>query len=178
MANWVSAQLDNRLMAEAGLRSAMTRSIVAVLVGIAVPLSAGCSSRSTTEAYVPGLGEMMSLQQMRHVKLWFAGQAENWELADYEVDELGEGFDDIVKYHPTHKESPVAPKEAIPRMVTQPLKDLRAAIEKKDASAFVQAYDSLTAACNNCHQATNFTFNAVQTPTTNPYPNQAFTRQK
>jgi len=121
---------------------------------------------------------MMSLQQMRHVKLWFAGQAENWELADYEVDELGEGFDDIVKYHPTHKESPVAPKDAIPRMVTQPLKDLRAAIEKKDATAFVRAYDSLTAACNNCHQATNFTFNAVQTPATNPYPNQVFTRRK
>jgi hypothetical protein len=63
-------------------------------------------------------------------------------------------------------------------MVTQPLKDLRGAIEKKDAQAFVQAYDSLTAACNNCHQATNFTFNAVQTPATNPYPNQVFTRRK
>jgi hypothetical protein len=31
---------------------------------------------------------------MRHVKLWFAGQAANRELADYEVDELDEGFDD------------------------------------------------------------------------------------
>ncbi len=149
-----------------------------MIVGITVPLSVGCGPRSATEAYVPGLGEMMSLQQMRHVKLWFAGQAENWELADYEVDELGEGFDDIVKYHPTHKESPVAPKDAIPRMVTQPLKDLRSAIEKKDARGFVQAYDSLTAACNNCHQATNFMFNAVQTPATNPYPNQVFTRRK
>ncbi len=28
-----------------------------------------------------GLGEIMSLQQMRHSKLWFAGQAKNWELA-------------------------------------------------------------------------------------------------
>jgi hypothetical protein len=156
----------------------MIRNIIAALVAMCVPLGAGCGTRSTPEAYVPGLGEMMSLQQMRHVKLWFAGQAENWELADYEVDELGEGFDDIVKFHPTHKDSPVAPKDAIPRMLAQPLKDLRAAIEKKDATTFVQAYDSLTAACNNCHQATNFTFNAVQTPATNPYPNQAFTRRK
>jgi hypothetical protein len=127
-----------------------------------------------TEGFVPGLGELMSSQQMRHVKLWFAGQAANWELADYEVDELGEGFDDIVRFHPTHKDSPVAPKDAIPRMVTQPLADVRAAISRKDAAAFGQAYDALTAACNNCHQATNFGFNRVQRPESNPYSNQVF----
>jgi hypothetical protein len=116
----------------------------------------------------------MSLQQMRHVKLWFAGQAENWELAAYELDELSEGFDDVVNFHPTHKDSPVAPKDAIPRMMTEPLAQLRAAIEKKDAAAFAKAYDGLTAACNACHQATNFGFNTVQRPLTNPYPNQTF----
>jgi hypothetical protein len=152
--------------------------VFAVLFGIA-----GCARRSeppaaTAEAYVPGLGEIMSLQQMRHAKLWLAGQAENWELAAYEIDELGEGFDDVVKFHPTHKDSPVAPKEAIPRMVTEPLAELRAAVGKKDAAAFVIAYDALTKACNNCHQATNFGFNTVQTPATNPFPNQLFTKQK
>ena len=133
-----------------------------------------CGHGTATEPYAPGLGEMMSLQQMRHVKLWFAGQAENWQLAAYELDEIGEGFDDIVKFHPTHKDSPVAPKDAIPRMLTEPLKTLRAAVENKDAAAFAQAYDALTAACNSCHQATNFGFNAVQRPATNPYPNQVF----
>jgi hypothetical protein len=131
-------------------------------------------SASASEPFTPGLGELMSLQQMRHVKLWLAGQAGNWELADYELDELGEGFDDIVKFHPTHKDSPVAPREAIPRMVTQPLADTRGAISRKDAAAFAQAYDALTAACNNCHQATNFAFNRVQRPESNPFPNQAF----
>jgi hypothetical protein len=134
-----------------------------------------CGRPSTPpESYVPGLGEIMSLQQMRHAKLWLAGQAENWELAAYELDELGEGFDDVVKFHPTHKDSPVAPKDAIPRMMTEPVASLRTAVNKKDRAAFTHAYDVLTAACNNCHQATNFAFNAVQTPATNPYPNQAF----
>jgi hypothetical protein len=32
----------------------------------------------------------------------------------------------------------------------------------------------LTAACNNCHVATNFGFNRVQRPASNPYPNQVF----
>jgi hypothetical protein len=137
--------------------------------------SCGRQSAGGGEAYAPGLGEMMTLQQMRHVKLWLAGEAGNWELAAYELDELGEGFDDIVKFHPTHKDSPVAPKDAIPRMVTEPIKELRAAVDKKDPRAFAAAYDALTAACNNCHQATNFGFNRVQKPAGNPYPNQLFT---
>ena len=138
----------------------------------------GGGPASASEGFVPGLGELMGLQQMRHVKLWFAGQAANWELADYEIDELGEGFDDIVKFHPTHKDSPVAPKDAIPRMVTQPLADLRGAVKRKDAKSFADAFDALTAACNNCHQATNFGFNRVQRPESNPYPNQVFAPPK
>ena len=150
--------------------------IVAAFLMIVCLPAASCRRESAAggEAYVPGLGEMMTLQQMRHVKLWLAGEAGNWELAGYELDELGEGFDDIVKFHPTHKDSPVAPKDAIPRMVTEPIKDLRAAVDKKDPRAFVAAYDALTAACNNCHQATNFGFNRVQKPSGNPYPNQLF----
>jgi cytochrome c553 len=138
--------------------------------------SSACNRAPAPEPYTPGLGEIMSLQQMRHAKLWFAGEAENWELAAYEVDEIGEGFDDVVRFHPTHKDSPVDPKDAVPRMVNQPVADLRAAIEKKDAAAFDAAYDELTAACNSCHKATNFGFNQVQRPAMNPYPNQAFTK--
>ncbi len=131
-------------------------------------------STVAAEAYVPGLGEIMTLQQMRHVKLWFAGEAGNWDLAAYEIKELGEGFDDVVKFHPTHEDSPVAPKDAIPRMITGPLADLRARVDKHDRNGFEQGYDALTQACNNCHQATNFGFNVVQRPSTNPYPNQVF----
>jgi len=112
------------------MRDVIRRAFVLLFVASPLLLAAACRPQSTPstggtpaaapEAYVPGLGEMMSLQQMRHAKLWFAGQAENWELAAYEIDELGEGFDDIVKFHPTHKDSPVAPRDAIPRMAAEP----------------------------------------------------------
>ena len=144
---------------------------------IGLLLVASCRQQPATpqtESYAPGLGEIMTLQQMRHTKLWLAGEAKNWELASYEVDELGEGFDDVIKFHPTHKESPVAPKDAIPRMMNAPLMELKMAIDKKDSAAFEQAYDKFTAACNSCHEATNFGFNVVQRPTSNPYPNQVF----
>jgi hypothetical protein len=141
------------------------------------PANAGGSPAADvahSDAYVPGLGEIMTLQQMRHTKLWLAGDAGNWELAAYEVKELGEGFDDIVKLHPTHEDSPVAPKDAIPRMMTEPLDAVRAAIDKKDRVAFARAYDTFTGGCNGCHRATNFGFNVVQRPAANPYPNQVF----
>ncbi len=122
----------------------------------------------------PGLGEIMSAQQMRHSKLWFAGEAGNWLLVAYEVDELEEGFDDVVRFHPTHKDSPMPLRDLVPEMMTAPLKQLRSAIAAKDDARFSQAYDALTGACNACHQATRFGFNVVIRPTTNPYSNQRF----
>ena len=91
------------------MRSTWSRSLVWVAL-LSLPGSA-CqqppkATSPATDAYVPGLGELMTLQQMRHTKLWLAGEAGNWPLAAYEIKELGEGFDDIVKFHPTHEESP------------------------------------------------------------------------
>src|ERR1700737_4195705 len=46
----------------------------------------------TTEQYVPRLGDLMSAIQLRHMKLWFAGKALNWELAAYELRQLDTGL--------------------------------------------------------------------------------------
>jgi hypothetical protein len=116
----------------------------------------------------------MTLNQMRHIKLWFAGQAGNWPLAAYELDELHEGFEDAAKFHPTHKDAPLPINQLIPKMTDTALKDLDAAIAAKDKDKFVAAFDDLTKGCNGCHQATNFGFNVVTRPTTNPYTNQIF----
>ena len=49
-------------------------------------------------AYKPGLGEFMSGIQVHHEKLWFAGTAQNWRLADFEIHEIMEAVDDIKTY--------------------------------------------------------------------------------
>jgi len=156
---------------------------------LAAELAVGCRRASPPEAprpapaaaaptplpsYAPGLGELMSLNQMRHAKLWFAGEAENWKLAAYELDELREGFDDVVRYHPEHKESPVPIREAVEKIMTDPLARVGRAIEAKDRAEFARAFDALTDGCNRCHQATNFGFNVVRRPVSNPYSNQSF----
>jgi hypothetical protein len=124
------------------------------------------------EPYSPGLGEIMTLQQMRHLKLWFAGQAGNWPLADYELDELKEGYEDIVKYFPTKDDVPAGPMASA--IIEKEVAELNKAIEAKDRKQFTAAFDKLTASCNACHQSSKKQFIVVQRPTANPYANQSF----
>lgn len=141
--------------------------IAAVL--LLLPLAAHAQSN---EPFKPGLGEIMTLQQMRHLKLWFAIQAGNWALADYELDELKEGYEDITKYYPTKDDAPTGPMaEAV---LAKEVADLAKAIEGKDKKNVAGAFDRLTASCNACHQASKKEFIRIQRPAGNPYTNQAF----
>jgi hypothetical protein len=128
------------------------------------------------ETYASGLGEIMSLQQMRHLKLWFAGAAKNWPLADYELDELKEGFDDVVKFFPTKDDMPIAQLAGSTALPALP--DVKAAIDARDDKKFAAAFDKLTAACNACHQSTKHGFIVIQRPASSPYANQSFAPKK
>jgi hypothetical protein len=46
-------------------------------------------SQELPKTYVPGLGEFMGRIQVDHAKLWLAGEARNWELAEYQLTEQG-----------------------------------------------------------------------------------------
>jgi hypothetical protein len=133
----------------------------------------GCRQPSAPP-FVPGLGEIMTLTQMRHSKLWFAGQAGNWPLAAYELDELHEGLDDAATFHVTHKDAPLPIPALIEKIMTEPLQQLQKVITAHDQSQFEPAFDAVTEGCNACHRAANFGFNKVTRPTANPYSNQAF----
>ena len=81
--------------------------LIAVALIAAVAFAAPvASAQQTTKQANPAAEEtpdflhlsgIMAQQQMRHIKLWFAGAAGNWPLADYEIDGLKEGFDDVAK---------------------------------------------------------------------------------
>src|SRR6187549_1736954 len=57
------------------------------------------------DTYKPGFGEFMSSIQVHHNKLWFAGESQNWKLADFEIHEIQESIDDIEKYQTERQES-------------------------------------------------------------------------
>ena len=124
------------------------------------------------EPFTPGLGEIMTLQQMRHLKLWFAGQAGNWPLAGYELDELKEGFEGVVKYFPTKDDVPTGTMATA--VIDKEVVELSKAIEAKDKKQFAATFDKLTASCNACHQASKHAFIVIRRPAGNPYANQSF----
>jgi hypothetical protein len=124
------------------------------------------------ETYKPGLGEFMSSIQVHHEKLYFAGQNENWKLADFEIHEILEAVTDIQHYaseRPEIKELP---------MLLPALDSVNEAIKKQDKNLFNKDFVNLTNTCNACHKAVDYEFNLVKIPETPPFSNQVFAVQK
>jgi hypothetical protein len=124
---------------------------------------------SAEEASLPHLSEIMVQQQMRHIKLWFAGDAGNWPLADYEIDQLKDGFDDVAK---------LLGGDLAQQHVGGAISRLEKAIEGKDHDAFVSAFDGLSAGCNACHRTLDHAFIVIQRPVLLPYSDQNFSPQQ
>ena len=127
------------------------------------------SVSSAEEANDANIGDIMASQQERHLKLWFAGRAGNWPLADYEIGKLKDGFDDIDK---------LMGGDTVGKAVGAPTAALEKAIESKDKDSFTRAFDQLTAGCNSCHHTLDHAFIVIQRPTVLPYSNQSFAPQK
>lgn len=127
--------------------------------------------RRLADAYRPGLGEFMSGIQVHHAKLWFAGNAENWKLANFEIGEIKETLDDVEKYCTDRPEVSSLP------MLRPAVDSVSAAIGAGNLPAFRNAFVLLTSFCNNCHRATKHAFNVIKTPDTPPFTNQVFTKQ-
>ena len=117
----------------------------------------------------PKISEIMVQQQMRHIKLWFAGHGGNWPLADYELDALQNGFEDLNQQ---------LGGDVVEKAVGVPLSVIAKAIETKDRAAFTSAYDNLTAGCNTCHHSLGHAFIVIQRPASSPYSDQFFATQK
>jgi hypothetical protein len=126
---------------------------------------ASTQPRAAGEPPEADIGEIMVLQQMRHIKLWFAGRAGNWPLADYEIDKLKEGFADVDK---------LIGGDTVQQAVGVHIDALQKAIEAKDREAFMRGFDRLSAGCNSCHRLLDHAFIAIQRPALQPYSNQSF----
>ena len=127
----------------------------------------------------PGLGELMTaFVQPRHTKLGLASAAANWELADYELDELRGTFDDIGKFILKHGQLSIP--QAIAATVSQPMDAIDAAIKAKDSAGFTKAYADLTTGCNACHQSAGHPMIAIKAPdvSVTAYPDQDFSPKK
>ena len=110
---------------------------------------------------------MLGIQE-HHAKLWFAGINKNWELADFEVHEIGETLDDIKQYCTDR------PEVKSIGIIDPAINNIKFAIKQKDMDAFKKSFADLTANCNNCHRDNQHGFNVITIPSSLPVSNQDF----
>jgi len=117
-------------------------------------------------AYHPELGEQMLTLQIRHARLWFTGQAQNWTLAAFELQEIKEAFDAVVEQNGDHAIfQPQRLADILPAMTKAPIMALRDAIDHGNKAEFEKTFDGLSAACTGCHKAASTDFLVIQRPT-------------
>lgn len=167
---------------DAAVPPARTRRRMTAL--LAVALATACNPQGDSAAFeerlnelearfTPGLHTLMGEVGMRHATLWFAGDAGNWPLADYQLHEIEELIEEIETLHPTYDGIPVA--QLIGETTAPALGLVEAAVDAADREAFVRAYDQVTQACNGCHIASDRAAIRIVRPTTPPLTNLEFT---
>lgn len=115
----------------------------------------------------PELGDQMLLLELRHDRLWWAGEAGNWNLAYYMAGEMGEAVQGIIESNGAAAElQPQKLSEVMPAMLNAPLKSLMDAIGTRDETKFAKAYDALSAACTGCHRVAGNPMLIIQRPRT------------
>ena len=125
-----------------------------------------------SEAPKTELGQQMLLLQIRHARLWAAGEDENWLLAQFQLAELNEALDDVVEQNGDHAAlQPQKLSVVLPAIMKPAVVQLRTAINDGNRSEFERAYDGLSDACSSCHKAADHGFLVIQRPRTPVFDN-------
>ena len=126
-------------------------------------LAIGCAACSRTSPHQPRYGEAMGEVGRRFELAGRAAAASRFELAAFEVDEMGEVFSQL-----PHAELPKdCDAKVLPPMVEDfrntELPELARAAKGRDGHAFADAFARAAAACNACHVASGHGF--IEVPT-------------
>lgn len=141
--------------------------IAAACVAASLPALADDQKPATQPAYTPRLNSIMMLTQLGHFKLWYAGAVQNWPLASYELEQIRASIKLAKTLFPNSDKSDM-------NTMMPAAEDLDKAIAAKDSAKFTTAFVKLTAACNACHEATNFGFIKIRVPRLSPIETSPF----
>jgi len=126
----------------------------------------------TLKEQAPGLGEYMTIFQLHMGKLWYAGGASNWGLADYELGELTETMEAAEALHAIKNKVNTA---AVLQSVRETqLASLQQSLQTKNRSRFQFAYEQTLATCNSCHRSVGYGFIHITKPLGPPVMNQSW----
>jgi hypothetical protein len=147
--------------------SARQRELSALQAEVKALKAAEAGAAAAPAAEGPELGAQMLELQIRHARLWQAGEAQNWMLAQFQLAELRESFGGIVETNGEHAAlQPQRLADVMPAMTDPALTQLQEAIDAHDKAKFEAGYDALSAGCNACHAAADHGFLVIQRPRT------------
>ena len=112
-------------------------------------------------AIQPGLGTVMQEYGYRYALAWYAVQASNWSMAEYQLDEATE----IQEVGETTRPGKA---DLLKNFEHTSLEPVIEAVKAQDKAAFESAYKSAIEGCNACHQATGHPYVRFQMPPSVP----------
>ncbi len=122
--------------------------------------------------YTPGFGILMGNIQIHHSKLWFSGKNANWKLAEFNLHEIHERFEDLEKYQADTEEVKFIP------MIEPVLDSLKKDIQEENVINFQKNFGVLTNTCNSCHKLSKHDYIEIKIPDFESNFNQEFKPNK
>jgi hypothetical protein len=155
---------------------ALSASLIAVAQNAEPPrgdAAAAARPGLTILEFKPAMDDLMTmLVQPRHIKLYYAGQAKNWRLAGFELNELRGALARVGRTIPTYRN--IGVDTAVASIFADTIKSVDAAVKAGDSTQFAAAYGQMTAACNTCHVGMEHPFLVIKVPDASNYPDQEF----
>ena len=107
-------------------------------IALAADRSGGDGQKPEPDVYQPVTSDLMNaFIQPRHIKLWLAGEAQNWEYAEYERHNIGGALRRLATAIPTYQGQ--STDSLITAFATPQLDALETSIKAKDPAAFKTA---------------------------------------
>lgn len=116
---------------------------------------------------VPDQAHAMSDVGQHYTNLWFAGEAGNWPLAQFCLDETKSHLRWAVRIIPKRKDAEGREIDLggiLGGLETSTLKDLDLAVKAKDKEKFAAGYKTQLEACMACHKASNKPYIRLRIP--------------
>lgn len=99
----------------------------------------------------------------RYQEFYWAGQDENWEYANYQLEKIEVAIKNGLERRPKREKS-------AEHFLTYVLPKIKKSLEKKDIKVFNESFQIMTINCNSCHSMEKVPFFNVQTPTDRQSP--------
>jgi len=134
----------------------------------ALDLESLAAKVKTIEGKLPSQSHTMADVSYHFGNLWFAGQHENWDLAEFYWSETDSHLNWAVRVIPVRKDNAgnnVNLKDILTGFEHGPLKQLHQAITTHDKAAFDADYRVCLETCYDCHKAADKPYLRPQIPT-------------